>query len=112
MILSVLAGADRGGRHLGLLLGARTPELVLYRDEMERLEAERENFEFWPTLTRANGDWVGRRGRVLIHLADVLSGRHNETDVYLCGQPEMVSEVREQLLAAGLDESALFFERY
>jgi ferredoxin-NADP reductase len=112
MILSVLEGSDRGARNLALLLGARSPERLLYREELERLAADLDHFEFWPTLTRANGDWAGRRGRVLMHLADALSDRHHETDVYLCGQPEMVAEVREQLLAAGLDEAALFYEEY
>ena len=112
MILSVLSEPLRGDRRIALLLGARTPERLLYREEMERLATEVESFDFWPTLTRADGGWLGRRGRVLMHLADALSDRHNETDVYLCGQPEMVSTVTEQLLAAGLDEDALFFEKY
>jgi ferredoxin-NADP reductase len=112
MILSILNAPHRDEKRIALLLGARTPEKLLYRDEMERLASDVENFDFWPTLTRADGGWLGRRGRVLVHLADALSGRHNETDVYLCGQPEMVSEVREQLLSAGLDEDALFYEKY
>jgi ferredoxin-NADP reductase len=112
MALSILDDARLRDRHIALLLGARTPDRLLYAEEMEQLAADLENFEFWPTLTRADGDWAGRRGRVLIHLADALSGRHNETDVYLCGQPEMVAEVRAALLTAGLDESSLFYEEY
>ncbi len=112
MILSILGEAGVSDRRIALLLGARTPERLLYRDEMERLASEAENFDFWPTLTRADGGWLGRRGRVLAHLADALSDRHNETDVYLCGQREMVSDVREQLLEAGLDDDALIYEKY
>jgi CDP-4-dehydro-6-deoxyglucose reductase len=112
MILSILDDERLRDRRIALLLGARTPDRLLYREEMEQLASEVENFDFWPTLTRADGGWLGRKGRVLLHLADALSDRHNETDVYLCGQPEMVSEVREQLLAAGLDEDALFYEKY
>ena len=112
MILSILDDPKRRDRHIALLLGARTPDRLLYGDELGRLATELDNFEFWPTLTRANGDWAGRRGRVLMHMADALSGRHNHTDVYLCGHPEMVAEVREQLLTAGLDEDALFYEKY
>lgn len=112
MILSILDDSKLRNRHVALLLGARTPERLLYRDEMEQLASDLENFEFWPTLTRADGDWAGRRGRVLLHMADALSDRHNETDVYVCGQPQMVATVREQLLRAGLDEGALFYEEY
>jgi ferredoxin-NADP reductase len=112
MILSILEDPRKRDRHIALLLGARTPDRLLYGEELKRLAADLENFEFWPTLTRANGDWAGRRGRVLMHMADALSGRHNETDVYLCGHPEMILEVREQLLTAGLDEDALFYEKY
>ena len=112
MILSILADPRKSSRQIALLLGARTPDRLLYGEELVRLAADLEHFEFWPTLTRANGDWAGRRGRVLMHMADALSGRHNQTDIYLCGPPEMVAEVREQLLAAGLDEDALFYEKY
>ena len=112
MILSILENSALRDRRIALLLGARTPERLLYRDEMEQLASDLENFEFWPTLTRADGDWAGRRGRVLLHMANALSDRHNETDVYVCGQPEMVSTVREQLLEAGLDETSLFHEKY
>lgn len=112
MIHSIMAGPRGREQRIALLLGARTSDRLFYREEMEQLASEVDSFDFWPTLTRADGGWVGRKGRVLIHLADALSGRHNQTDVYLCGQPEMVTEVSEQLLDAGLDEDALFFEKY
>jgi NAD(P)H-flavin reductase len=112
MVLSILDNPRLRDRHIALLLGARTPDRLFYCEELERLAAERENFELWPTLTRANGDWAGRRGRVLMHLADALSEKPHSTDVYVCGQPQMVSEVRAALLGAGLDEGALFYEEY
>jgi NAD(P)H-flavin reductase len=112
MILDVLDDPARNDRNLALLLGARTPERLFFSDEFQRLAAERERFEFWPTLTRPDGDWTGRRGRVLLHLAEALAGRADRTDVYVCGPPEMVADVREGLLEAGLDEGALFHEKY
>ena len=100
MVLSILEDPRRRDLHTALLLGARTPDRLFYHEELERLAAERENFELWPTLTRANGDWAGRRGRVLMHMADALSGRHNRTrrTSTVCGQPgDDLRGSREQL---------------
>ena len=35
-----------------------------------------------------------------------------EVDVYSCGCPEMVAEVRAQLLQRGFDEDAIIHEKY
>lgn len=100
-----------GGRSVTFLLGARTPDDLLYRDRFEQLAAERPNFRFLPTLSAADASWTGLRGRVLDHLSQAIGGP-DHLDVYVCGHPEMVAEARRRLAEAGIDEDSVVYEKY
>jgi len=109
-----LLGGDNdltGGRNVTFLLGARTPDDLLYRDRFEQLAAKRPNFRFLPTLSAAGSDWTGLRGRVLDHLDQAIGGPAN-LDAYICGHPEMVAEARRRLAQAGIDEDSVVYEKY
>lgn len=63
------------------------------------------------TLSQPSDSWTGLRGRVTAHIEDLISS-HPSAAWYLCGNPEMVSQVRAQLVAAGIDKTAIHFEIY
>ncbi len=63
------------------------------------------------TLSQPSDSWPGLRGRVTAHTEKIISA-HPHAAWYLCGNPEMVSEVRAQLIAAGVDKTAIHFEIY
>jgi NAD(P)H-flavin reductase len=115
MIEHLLGGSEDRSRSqlVRLLLGARTPDRLLYRERFQQLEAEKENFAFRPAISRPDSSWRSRTGRVQDHLDDVL-GEFGDTtpDVYLCGLPKMVYDLRKRLAEAGVDEDAVFFEQY
>lgn len=94
-----------------LLFGCRHQESLLYREELEQLERTHPNFRFLPTLSRPAEDWPGRRGRVQLHLKEVLDQSH-DVDVYICGLKDMVGDVRQKLAEMGLDRRRIFYERY
>jgi CDP-4-dehydro-6-deoxyglucose reductase len=96
---------------LQLLFGARRPEMILYREEFERLAAAHPRFTFHPTLSRPPESWTGLRGHVQDHLFDILAGRTG-VDVYVCGLKDMVNEVRRRLKEAGWDRRAIIYEKY
>lgn len=98
-------------RRLTLLYGVRYPGSVLYREEFERMAAERSNFRFWRTVTRPNPLWLGRTGRVQKHLLEAI-GPRRDLDVYICGLKEMVDDVRAMLKGAGFDRKRLIYEKY
>jgi ferredoxin-NADP reductase len=94
-----------------LLFGVRHELGLLYRDEWERMAAERPNFRFVPTLTRAPETWTGRTGRVQPLLLEAVGDRRDFA-VYICGLKEMVDDVRAQLKEWGFDRKQIVFEKY
>lgn len=94
-----------------LLFGTRVAETILYRAEFEELERTHPNFKFWPTLSRADDKWTGRRGHVQQHLIEAVGTRH-DIDVYVCGLRAMVDDVRAHLKALGFDRKHIITERY
>lgn len=97
--------------NITLLSGARHEPALLYRQEFELLERQRPGFAYLPTLTRPSPSWQGRTGRVQRHIDEALAGRR-DVDVYLCGSPEMVEDVRRLLKERGLDRKQIIVEKY
>ncbi len=94
-----------------LVEGARLGCELLYRDEFEALATRHPQFRYFPVVSGDDHEWSGRRGHVTDHLAEGLD-RRTDIDAYFCGPPEMVSELREKLAIAGVQENCQVFERY
>lgn len=63
------------------------------------------------TLSQPTENWTGLHGRVTAHTAALIE-QHPNAAWYICGNPDMVKEVRAQLIAAGIETSAIHFEIY
>ncbi|HEX2678069.1 MAG TPA: FAD-binding oxidoreductase [Polyangiales bacterium] len=110
MLLAELRSNE--GPPVALLFGARTPDEILYREELESLAAASPRFSFHVTLSRAEPSWSGRRGYVQTHLASLIDATH-KPHVYACGLTDMVSEVRRVLKEdLGFDRKHIHSERY
>ena len=94
-----------------LVAGARDVGDLLYRSEFDALASRHRGFSFFPVVSGDDPGWSGRRGRVTDHIDAALAGR-TDVDAYFCGQPEMVSTLREELTAIGIPEDRQSFERY
>jgi CDP-4-dehydro-6-deoxyglucose reductase len=94
-----------------LLLGCRHVEGLLYHDEFEALAGQHDHFSYLPTVTRPEGQWTGRTGRVQAHVEEALAGR-TDVDVFICGLKEMVDDVRAQLKQKGFDRKQINYEKY
>ncbi len=102
--------------HVTLLFGVRSEEGLLYREELEQLAKGYPTFRFLPTVTRPSEQWQGRTGRVQNHLDEALAMHEYEdvstVDVYICGMPDMVDEVRQLLKQRGFDRKQIIYEKY
>lgn len=99
------------GRQFTLLFGVRHEHSIFYRCEFEEMQRRYSRFRFWPTLSRPEANWTGRRGRVQEHIAEAV-GERRDIDVYVCGLKEMVNDVRGLLKDMGFDRHRIIFERY
>jgi len=102
------SGADHS---VTLVYGVRYEDSLLYRNEFEAAEASTSRFRFWPTLSRPEDSWSGRRGHVQQHVLEALDDRR-DVDVYICGMKAMVDDVRQKLKALGLERKRIIFEKY
>src|SRR5689334_16135731 len=94
-----------------LIFGVRYESHLMYRAELEEMSLRYPHFRFWPTLSRPDAGWTGRRGHVQMHLAEAI-GERRDLDVYLCGLKEMVDDVRKILKGQGFDRKQIFYEKY
>lgn len=104
-VLHALANRAAFG-DVALLVGARTPEELLYRDELERWGA-RSDLDVAVTVDVAVGEWAGCVGLVtrLIPGADV---DPRTTIALLCGPEAMMRFTALALLEAGVAPDRIF----
>jgi len=112
MLHWLLAEQDRHqGRQLCLLFGARREHDIYYRQEFEQLAIEHNNFQFLPTLSRAEAEWKGLRGYVQEHLPEIVGARTG-MQAYICGLDKMIKANRELLKSLGWDRTSIRYEKY
>jgi len=94
-----------------LIWGMRYETDLFWLDVFKKWQSEYENFRFELILSKPDENWQGRRG----HVGDVLDQikiEGNSTVVYLCGNPEMITEMKERLLSLNVPEKRILQERF
>jgi NAD(P)H-flavin reductase len=104
VVTEVLAERDRYG-HVSLLVGTRTPDLLLYADELHEWRA-RFDLDVLVTVDAAPPTWQGEVGVVtgLLPRAGVDPAR---TTAFLCGPEIMMRLTARALLASGVTPDAV-----
>ena len=122
-------GEDRSNsRDIWLVYGTRYETEIYYQKYFERIAAERHNFRYVSTLSRAKEGWEGLRGYVQDHVARILDQRDSlnhsgalptaaegtgfDIHAYICGLNDMVSGNRDRLTERGWQRKQIIFERY
>jgi len=113
-VLSMLreAAARRDRRAFSLFYGARRPADLPYAEEMATLGTQL-NLRYVPTLDglQAGDSWTGAVGTVTQAIQREIDNARS-FDAHLCGAPPMCDTVGRLLLAKGLPEQQLFFDRF
>ncbi len=116
------------GRRVAALLGARHSWDLGYHAELATMERLCGDFRYLPTISRPDEEvvpWAGRTGYVMElwktgAVRDSLGQRPtpDDTSVFLCGNPAMIDDMCELLIADGFQEHTrnepgqIFVERY
>jgi ferredoxin-NADP reductase len=115
-LMSMLRTRNRASSKLPakLLYSSRSTEDIIYRDELDRLAANRDGFDLVHTLTRgAPPGWKGQTGRVdRDMLAQWGFQPAQEPQIFVCGPTSFVETVADQLVTLGHGESAIKTERF
>jgi NAD(P)H-flavin reductase len=104
--LYALARRPRGGGHVTLVCGARTPDLLLYERELHRLGGRRD-VDVLLTVDAATRDWTGHVGVVPAML------RHAAFDparalAMLCGPEAMMRFTVSELRRLGVPDESIW----
>jgi ferredoxin-NADP reductase len=115
-LMSMLRTRNQGGSKVPakLLNSSRSAEDIIYRDELDRLAANRDGFDLVHTLTRAApAGWKGQTRRVdRDMLAECGFQPAEKPQIFVCGPTSFVETVADQLVSLGHGESAIKTERF
>ena len=95
---------------ISVVYSARSPEDFAYRSELDAL-ASAGRAKLWLTVSRPEGTWPGRRGRIDESLLrDALPSP--DACCLLCGPPTLVSGAGELLMKLGVKPERILTEKY
>ncbi len=97
-----------------LLYSSRSPEEIIYRDELDRLAADDPAFRVIHTLTRAQpSGWTGYHRRIdRAMLAEVAPPPAERPLAFICGPTRLVEGVASALLELGHEPARIKTERF
>ncbi|MBI3029121.1 MAG: hypothetical protein HYY64_06390 [Candidatus Rokubacteria bacterium] len=99
------------GRSATLIYWARDPSWLAYDAEFSLLARRYPPFEYLPVVREAVGAWQGEKGEA----PDVVERRVASIAgliAYVSGGGEMINEVRQVLMAKGMDRKAVKWEKF
>ena len=92
-----------------VLLGVRTEDELLYTECL----AKTEGLKWVSAVSQPTSAWTGFKGRVTDVMRDPASGIDwLNTDYYLCGNGQMITEIKTLLAEKGVEKSAIHQEKY
>ncbi len=93
-------------RRIVLLVGARTPEDVIYRNELEAWR-RRGELHVEMTVDEPSGDWPHAQGLVTT-LIEPAGLDPASTTAFVCGPERMMAAVARHLVATGVDPAGVY----
>ncbi|MFH1443756.1 MAG: hypothetical protein ABIG96_07000, partial [Candidatus Micrarchaeota archaeon] len=94
-----------------LFFGFKNPDVYIFREELERMAKEHPNFKLEATITdEGRDDWQGRKGIFNDFLPEYDLEGKEETDVYICGNKNMVEAVKGMLPQLGFKAENIHIE--
>jgi propane monooxygenase reductase component len=91
--------------------GARTEEDLFHVEELEGLAESLPAFRFVPALSDQE-DWSGGECGLITEVVERCEDDLSDADAYLCGPPPMVDASIELLLAKGMEESRIHYDKF
>jgi propane monooxygenase reductase subunit len=102
--------AERGiDRPAVYYYGARNEADLFHRDELAALESQLPDFRFVPALSE--GDWAGETG-LITDVVERCEEGFDAVDAYVCGPPPMVEAAQALLIAKGIPESRIYYDKF
>lgn len=96
-----------------LLYGCRTPQDIIFRDELEYLQRRHPNLHVVVTVSRPEGtDWKGPTGRITQELLSASVPDLPSRYVHICGPVPMTEAAKQMLVALGVPRERIKTEAF
>jgi CDP-4-dehydro-6-deoxyglucose reductase, E3 len=96
---------------MSLYWGLRSVEDVFDNEELERIDADRDNLKYHLALSKPPEGWNGAVGHVtdlvFLHETDPI-----QCDYYLCGNKKMIVEMQSRLMEQGVPKEHMKFDPF
>ena len=109
-IFDLFRSGKAEGKEIWLVFGVRYENAILYEEEWKKLAAERPNFHYIQTVSRPQ-TWTGEKGYVQEKIKKYVQDPTG-LDIYICGLPKMVDDVKATCLTMGFPKEKVHFEKY
>jgi len=93
-----------------LLYSSRTPEGIIFKDDLEQMKKLNPSLEIINTITDDAPGWKGRRGRIDANL--VKEVMPEGPVFYICGPPAMVEAMEGILNSMNISEESIKTEEF
>lgn len=94
-----------------LVWGMRHPEELYWLKELDNINRDFDNFKHDVVISKPTEDWPGFVGHVDT-VVNQLEQDWTKTLVYLCGAPNMITEMEMNLKDKGVPQTNIFYEKY
>ena len=86
-----------------LFYSVKSPQEIIFHDEIKKLRQKNSNFEYFITITKAeaNHAWDGGRGRIAPQLLKENIENIHDCTYFLCGSKEFVASIISMLESLG-----------
>jgi len=103
---------SRSGKKIHLVYLCRTPEDIIFLNELKNLAAQFEDFTFTKIISRPKDDYQGLTGHITVELLASLIKNMNMKTYYLCGPTGMCNTVKNNLLSLGIRSAKIRRESF
>jgi ferredoxin-NADP reductase len=104
--------ATRADTQITFVHFARTPQDVIFRDELTRIAAQHENVKLALCVERADSTWDGAVGLFTPCLLEQVEPEFRTMETYLCGPGGFMKAVMQTLEGRQADLAKLHYERF
>ena len=111
-LISIVRYVDESvpGVRLTLLYSAKTPDELLFREELEAIARGNSNVSCHFSVTLPDGtDWAGRTGRIDREMAEA-AGVEAGSLFFICGPPPMIADMVRLATSLGAHPSRIRYE--
>ncbi len=90
-----------------LFYGCRTEADIIFKDELETLQNQNENFKMVCIVNQPTSEWKGETGIITADMIRKALPDYNENIFYTCGPPPMVKAMETIIESLGLPKSQM-----